>query len=71
MLGNLHVRFGVGAGVKFPGLHHKSFRRAKLPICRPFTTSCCKGWIEANYAYCPLFPCHRRLMPPAHLVPGP
>jgi hypothetical protein len=22
MLGNLHVRFGVGAGVKFPGLHH-------------------------------------------------
>jgi hypothetical protein len=23
MLGNLHVRFGVGAGVKLPGLHHK------------------------------------------------
>jgi len=22
MLGNLHVRFGVGAGVKFRGLHH-------------------------------------------------
>ena len=22
MLGNLHVRFGVGAGLKFPGLHH-------------------------------------------------
>ncbi len=22
MLGNLHVRFGVGAGAKFPGLHH-------------------------------------------------
>ena len=22
MLGNLHVRFGVGAGVKLPGLHH-------------------------------------------------
>jgi len=22
MLGNLHVRFGVGAGVKTPGLHH-------------------------------------------------
>jgi len=22
MLGNLHVRFGVGAGVKSPGLHH-------------------------------------------------
>jgi hypothetical protein len=22
MLGNLHVRFGVGAGVQFPGLHH-------------------------------------------------
>ena len=24
MLGNLHVRFGVGAGVIFPGLHHRS-----------------------------------------------
>jgi|GEM_PF-6715067 len=22
MLGNLHVRFGVGAGVKLPRLHH-------------------------------------------------
>ena len=22
MLGNLHVRFGVGAGVRLPGLHH-------------------------------------------------
>ena len=22
MLGNLHVRFGVGAGVKLHGLHH-------------------------------------------------
>ena len=22
MLGNLHVRFGFGAGVKLPGLHH-------------------------------------------------
>ena len=22
MLGNSHVRFGVGAGVRFPGLHH-------------------------------------------------
>jgi hypothetical protein len=22
MLGNLHVRFGVGAGAKLPGLHH-------------------------------------------------
>ena len=22
MLGNLHVRFGVGVGVKFLGLHH-------------------------------------------------
>ena len=22
MLGNLHVRFGVGVGVKSPGLHH-------------------------------------------------
>ena len=26
MLGNLHVRFGVGAGVKFPGPHHASSR---------------------------------------------
>ena len=24
MLGNLHVRFGVGAGVKLPGLHHNA-----------------------------------------------
>ena len=24
MLGNLHVRFGVGAGVRFPGPHHVS-----------------------------------------------
>jgi hypothetical protein len=22
MLGNLHVRFGVGVGVQLPGLHH-------------------------------------------------
>ena len=22
MLGNLHVRFGVGVGVRIPGLHH-------------------------------------------------
>jgi len=27
MLGNLHVRFGVGAGVKLLGLHHR-----KLPL---------------------------------------
>ena len=25
MLGNLHVRFGVGAGVELPGLHHYEF----------------------------------------------
>ena len=25
MLGNLHVRFGVGAGVELPGLHHLEF----------------------------------------------
>ena len=24
MLGNLHVRFGVGVGVQFPGLHHEN-----------------------------------------------
>ena len=24
MLGNSHVRFGVGAGVRFPGPHHES-----------------------------------------------
>ena len=24
MLGNLHVRFGVGAGVRFPGPHHRT-----------------------------------------------
>jgi hypothetical protein len=27
MLGNLHVRFGVGAGAKLPGLHHVRNRR--------------------------------------------
>jgi hypothetical protein len=26
MLGNLHVRFGVGAGVKLHGLHHRAWR---------------------------------------------
>ena len=26
MLGNLHVRFGVGAGVELPGPHHYEFR---------------------------------------------
>ena len=26
MVGNLQVRFGVGAGVKIPGLHHASSR---------------------------------------------
>ena len=40
MLGNLHVRFGVGAGVKLPGLHHATgsarngFRRADCSIGR-------------------------------------
>ena len=28
MLGNLHVRFGVGGGVKFPALHHVSYKSA-------------------------------------------
>ena len=23
MLGNLHVRFGIGVGVQLPGLHHR------------------------------------------------
>jgi len=32
MQGNLHVRFGVGAGVKYPGLHH---------------TKCCYGWLPS------------------------
>jgi len=26
MLGNLQVRFGVGAGVRFPGPHHAGWR---------------------------------------------
>ena len=26
MLGNLHVRFGVGGGVQFPALHHGNGR---------------------------------------------
>jgi hypothetical protein len=29
MLGNLHVRFGVGAGVKLPGLHHHVLAQSK------------------------------------------
>jgi hypothetical protein len=28
MLGNLHVRFGVGVRVQFPGLHHKGYNHA-------------------------------------------
>ena len=28
MLGNLHVRFGVGVGVQSPGLHHKGYVHA-------------------------------------------
>ena len=32
MLGNLHVRFGVGVGVRFPGLHH-IWIGGKLPRC--------------------------------------
>ncbi len=31
MLGNLHVRFGVGAGVKLPGLHHQAGRTLDSP----------------------------------------
>ncbi len=27
MLGNLHVRFGIGGRVQFPALHHKKFRQ--------------------------------------------
>ncbi len=33
MLGNLHVRFGVGAGVELPGLHHYKFLTHKT-MCR-------------------------------------
>ena len=34
MLGNLHVRFGVGAGVKFPGLHHFILARGGATYAR-------------------------------------
>jgi len=30
MLGNLHVRFGVGVRVRFPGLHHANIGYAAL-----------------------------------------
>ena len=30
MFGNLQVRFGVGAGVKFPGPHHASCGRSQV-----------------------------------------
>ena len=32
MLGNLHVRFGVGAGVKLHGLHHALMAQYASPI---------------------------------------
>ena len=32
MLGNLHVRFGVGAGVKLHGLHHAPMARVCLSL---------------------------------------
>ena len=34
MLGNLHVRFGVGARVRFPGLHHMDSSWLNAPILR-------------------------------------
>ena len=34
MLGNLHVRFGVGAGVKSPGLHHFILARGGATYAR-------------------------------------
>ena len=41
MLGNLHVRFGVGAGVQFHGLHHAPMSEPSCPMPRahpiPFT----------------------------------
>ncbi len=33
MLGNLHLRFGVGAGVQFHGLHHPPMARVCLSLC--------------------------------------
>ena len=35
MLGNLHVRFGVGVGVQIPGLHHRIDCNS-FPLCRTF-----------------------------------
>ncbi len=32
MLGNLHVRFGVGAGVQFHGLHHRKKEPCLAPV---------------------------------------
>ncbi len=43
MLGNLHVRFGVGAGVKLPGPHHASWSTlylAEVSTTAEGTTGC-------------------------------
>ena len=40
MLGNLHVRFGVGAGVRLPGLHHRTKKfRSAASVPRPMQIS--------------------------------
>ena len=46
MLGNLHVRFGVGAGVKLPGLHHSR--------TRPPTNTLVSNRVEIGHADLPV-----------------
>ena len=52
MLGNLQVRFGVGAGVQFPGPHHAAKDFSELQEVSPperhlsnlAFTETCRGW---------------------------
>ena len=41
MLGNLQVRFGVGAGVRFPGPHHASFALPEVAYSIPLPPALC------------------------------
>ena len=50
MLGNLHVRFGVGAGVKLPGLHHRT--PGPPPTLSTRYDSSCHSYCTSSYVTC-------------------
>jgi len=61
MLGNLHVRFGVGVGMQSPGLHHKGFhetlqaagvRGLKLPKMSPNLSPYAERFVLAIKSEC-------------------